>query len=114
MLERSSANCARPCRLMPSANVRMDSRVISMLSPPRIEALAISTAARISERRRSRSTQSHCRLHGILGALKPAALDGPSDKILLLGSKLYLHAAYVARSPRLINQRVAYHRLWPR
>ncbi len=39
----------------------------------------------------------HCRLHGILGALKPAALDGPSDKILLLGSKVYLHAAYVAR-----------------
>src|SRR6266446_7190679 len=39
----------------------------------------------------------HCRLHGIFGARKPAALDGLSDKVLLLGSEVYLHAAYVAR-----------------
>jgi hypothetical protein len=35
----------------------------------------------------------HCCLDGILGTLKPAALDSPSDKILLLGSEVYLHAA---------------------
>ena len=39
----------------------------------------------------------HCCLHGIFGAFKPAALDGLSDKILLLGSEVYPHAAYVAR-----------------
>ena len=38
----------------------------------------------------------HCCLHRIFGALKPAALDGLSDKILLLGSEVYLHAANVA------------------
>ena len=41
--------------------------------------------------------ERYCCLHGIFGALKPAALDGQSDKILLLGSEVYLHAAYVTR-----------------
>src|SRR6266446_2082752 len=53
----------------------------------------------------------HCRLHGIFGARKPAALDGLSDKVLLLGSEVYLHAAYVARGCRLIKQGAACH--WP-
>jgi len=35
----------------------------------------------------------HCCLHGIFGALKPAALDGLADKILLLRSEVYLHGA---------------------
>jgi hypothetical protein len=33
----------------------------------------------------------HCCLHRIFGALKPAALDGLPDKILLLGSEIYSH-----------------------
>ena len=37
--------------------------------------------------------ERHCCPHGIFGALKPAALDGLSDEILLLGSEVYLHAA---------------------
>jgi hypothetical protein len=37
----------------------------------------------------------HCGKHCILGALKPAACDGLPDKILLLGSKVYLHLSNV-------------------
>lgn len=41
--------------------------------------------------------ERHCCPYGIFRALKPAALDGLSDKILLLGSEVDLHAAYVTR-----------------
>jgi len=34
-------------------------------------------------------------LHSFFSALKPAALDGLSDKILLLGSEVYLHTANI-------------------
>jgi hypothetical protein len=37
--------------------------------------------------------ERHCCLHSIFSARKPAALDGLPDKILLLGSEVYLHAA---------------------
>ena len=40
----------------------------------------------------------HRGLHGILGTLEPAALDGLPDKILLLWGELYLHAFNVAGS----------------
>jgi hypothetical protein len=36
-----------------------------------------------------------CGLHGIFGSLKPAACDSLSDKILLLGSEVDLHALNV-------------------
>src|SRR5262245_54794280 len=39
----------------------------------------------------------HCGLHGIFGPPNTTGLDGQSDKFLLLGSEIYLHAAYVAR-----------------
>jgi hypothetical protein len=38
----------------------------------------------------------HCGPHGIFGPLKPAACDGLPDKILLLGSEVYLHTLNVA------------------
>ena len=37
-----------------------------------------------------------CGLDRIFGALKPAALDGLPDKILLLGGEVYLHTTNVA------------------
>jgi hypothetical protein len=37
-----------------------------------------------------------CSLHSIFGALKAAACDGLSDKILLLGGDIYLHALKLA------------------
>jgi hypothetical protein len=40
--------------------------------------------------------QRYCCLHRIFGALKPAALDGLPDKILLLGGEVYLHTLCVA------------------
>jgi hypothetical protein len=39
----------------------------------------------------------YCCLHRIFGALKPAALDGLPDKILLLGGEVYLHRVSVCR-----------------
>lgn len=38
----------------------------------------------------------HCGQHGIFGPLKPAVCDGLPDKILLLGSEVYLHTPNVA------------------
>jgi hypothetical protein len=38
----------------------------------------------------------HCGLHRIFGTLKPAACDGSPDKILLLGSEVYLHMSDIA------------------
>jgi hypothetical protein len=40
----------------------------------------------------------HCGLHGIFRPLNPAACDGLLNKILLLGSEVYLHTANVAGS----------------
>ena len=38
----------------------------------------------------------HRGLHGVFGTLKPAALDGLPDEILLLWGELYLHTFNVA------------------
>jgi hypothetical protein len=42
--------------------------------------------------------QRHCGLHGVLGALIPAAQDRLTDKILLLGREVYVHLSKLAGS----------------